>query len=223
MQIKIITIDGPSGTGKGTMANLLSQHLGWRCLDSGALYRLVGLAVKRAGINTENVEKVSEIVRNMDINFRPDGIRMSSEDVTNAIRTEEIGNMASKIAAIPEVRTELLAWQRDYVQEPGLVADGRDMGTTVFPEARLKIFLTASPEERAKRRYKQLKEKGLDVNLKNLIEEIRKRDDRDQNRSVAPLRAADDALVIESTRLSIEDVFNRILEQVRIAFPDLDV
>lgn len=205
------------------MANLLSQRLGWRCLDSGALYRLIGLAVKRAGVSAENVEKVREIVRNLNIDFEPDGIRMGREDVTDAIRTEEIGNMASKLAAIPEVRADLLAWQRKYVQEPGLVADGRDMGTIVFPDAEVKIFLTASAEERATRRYKQLKEKGLDVNLSDLIEEIRKRDDRDQNRSVAPLRAADDALVVESTRLSIDDVFNRILERVRIAFPDLDV
>ncbi len=223
MQARIITIDGPSGSGKGTIANLLSKHLGWHCLDSGALYRLTGLAVERAGISTENVKKVNEIVRNMDITFHPDGIRMGSEDVTDAIRTERVGNMASRVAAIPEVRAELLDWQRNYVREPGLVADGRDMGTIVFPAAAVKIFLTASAEERAKRRYKQLKEKGLDVKLNSLIEEIRERDDRDRNRSVAPLKAAEDALVVESTRLSIQDVFNRILERVRNAFPDLDV
>lgn len=223
MQVRIITIDGPSGSGKGTIANLVAKRLGWRCLDSGALYRLVGLAVKRAGISIENVAKVNKIVRNMDITFSPKGIRMGGEDVTDAIRTEEIGNTASKVAAIPKVRAELLAWQRDYACDPGLVADGRDMGTIVFPEAALKIFLTASAEERAKRRYKQLKEKGLDVNLNILIEEIRKRDDRDRNRSVAPLKAADDALVVESTRLSIQDVFNRILERIHIVFPDLDV
>lgn len=220
---RIITIDGPSGSGKGTIAALLSRRLGWRCLDSGALYRLAGLAVERAGISIEHADKLTKIIINMDIAFHPDGIRMEGEDVTDAIRTEAVGSAASRVAAIPEVRAALLDWQRGYARDPGLVADGRDMGTVVFPHAEVKIFLTASAEERAQRRYKQLKEKGLDVNLKNLIGEIRERDDRDRNRSVAPLKAADDALVVESTGLSIDEVLNRILGQVRIAFPDLDL
>ncbi|MES9938821.1 MAG: (d)CMP kinase, partial [Sedimenticola sp.] len=150
---RVITIDGPSGSGKGTIAELVAERLGWHCLDSGALYRLVGLAVDRADISFEDAAKIAEIARNLDVEFHGRKILMSGEDVSLAIRTETAGNNASKVAAIPEVRTALLAWQQDYAREPGLVADGRDMGSVVFPGAEVKIFLDASAEERAERRY----------------------------------------------------------------------
>ena len=220
---RIITIDGPSGSGKGTIAALLSDHLGWHCLDSGALYRLVGYSVQQAGIGFDNASKISEIAENMQVEFSGGKTFLNGEDVTSAIRTETAGNNASKVAAIPEVREALLRWQRAYAKAPGLVADGRDMGSVVFPEAAVKIFLDASAEERAERRYKQLIEKGLDVNLRTLIAEIRERDERDRNRSVAPLKAPDGALVVESTNLSISEVLEKVLEKVRSTFPDLVV
>ncbi len=219
----VITIDGPSGSGKGTIAELLAKRLGWHCLDSGALYRLVGLAAERAGISFDDAANLAEVARSMDVEFRSGQVLMDGEDVSTAIRTETAGNAASKVAAVPEVREALLQWQRDYAREPGLVADGRDMGSVVFPDAEVKIFLTASAEERAERRYKQLKEKGLDVSLASLVTEIRERDERDQNRSVAPLKAPAAALEVESTALSIEEVLDRVLDRVRSTFPKLDV
>jgi cytidylate kinase len=219
MNDPIITIDGPSGSGKGTVAGLLAERLGWRVLDSGALYRLVGLAVERAGIDFENADKISEIARNLDVRFEAGKVSMAGEDVSLAIRSERAGNNASKVAALPAVRQALLDWQRAQAGAPGLVADGRDMGTVVFPQAPVKIFLDASAEERAKRRYKQLMEKGLTANLANLTAEIRERDERDRNRAVAPLRPAEDAVVIDSTSLSIEAVLECVLELARKAFP----
>ncbi len=219
---RIITIDGPSGSGKGTVAGLLAQRLGWRILDSGALYRLVGEAAREAGIDFNNEEEVADIARKLDANFEGDKIFLGERDVTNVIRSETAGNNASKVAAIPRVREALLQWQRGYACEPGLVADGRDMGTVVFPEAQLKIFLDASPEERAKRRYKQLIEKGLPANLASLTAEIRERDERDRSRSVAPLRPAEDAIVIDSTNLGIDEVLTEIMGHVHRVFPDLE-
>ncbi len=219
----VITIDGPSGSGKGTIAERLAKRLGWHCLDSGALYRLVGFAAERAGISFDDAAKLAEIARSMSVEFRSGQVLLNGEDVSSAIRTETAGNAASKVAALPEVREALLQWQRDYAREPGLVADGRDMGSVVFPNAEVKIFLTASAEIRAERRYKQLKEKGLDVSLASLVTEIRERDERDQNRSVAPLKAPAAALEVESTALSIEEVLDRVLDRVRSAFPKLDV
>lgn len=210
---KIITIDGPSGSGKGTISQRVAQQLGWHFLDSGALYRLLGLAVSRKGVELDEVDRIADIAKTMSVQFENARILLDGDDVTDTIRTETAGNNASKVAAIPQIRAALLAWQRDYAKPPGLVADGRDMGSVVFPDAELKIFLTASAEERAKRRYKQLKEKGLDVNVRNLTVEIEERDQRDMNRSVAPLVAAEGALELDSTSLSIEEVLDIVLKE----------
>ncbi|OQX30489.1 MAG: cytidylate kinase [Candidatus Sedimenticola endophacoides] len=217
---RVITVDGPSGSGKGTLARLVAGRLGWHCLDSGALYRLLGLAVERSGIGFDDPEGVAALARGMQVEFRGDAIYLDGGDVSLLIRTETAGNNASKVAAIPAVREALLQWQRDYARPPGLVADGRDMGSVVFPAAEVKIFLDASAGERANRRYKQLKEKGLDAKLSDLIAEIEERDARDRNRSVAPLMAPDGALVVDSTALSITEVLDLVLERVRGAFPD---
>ena len=219
--VPIVTIDGPSGSGKGTIAHLLADHFGLHCLDSGALYRLLGLAAERARLTPSMVNELVEIASTMKVVFRPGSVLLDDEDVTLAIRTERAGNAASRVAAVPEVRSALLQWQRNYAREPGLVADGRDMGTVVFPEAGVKIYLTASPEERAKRRYNQLKEKGLDANLRDLVAEIRGRDDRDSNRSVAPLLPAPDAFVLESTALSISEVLEQVIGNVSRVYPQL--
>ena len=220
---RVITIDGPSGSGKGTIAGLVAAQLGWHLLDSGALYRLVGLAAGRAGVTGDQKATLADLARNMKVEFQGERVLLDGEEVSLAIRSETAGNAASKVAAVPEVRSALLQWQRDYAREPGLVADGRDMGTVVFPQATVKVFLTASAEERAKRRYKQLKEKGLDANLPDLIAGIRERDERDRNRSVAPLIAAPDALEVESTALSIREVLAKVLDKVYETCPDLRV
>lgn len=215
---KIITIDGPSGSGKGTIAALLAKKLGWQVLDSGALYRLVGLAARNKGLDFSNEAALANIAEKLDVVFDGGKIFLNKQDVTDSIRSETAGNDASKVAAVPAVRDALLKWQQQCASEHGLVADGRDMGTVVFPHAPLKFFLTASAEERANRRYKQLKEKGMSANLAHLIEKIRERDERDMSRSAAPLRPADDAIDIESSNLTIDEVMEKILRNVAEVF-----
>jgi cytidylate kinase len=195
--------------------------LGWHFLDSGALYRVLGLMVEREDIGSENVDKIVYIAKNMPLTFVQGKVLLEGEDVSQRIRTENIGNAASKVAAIPQVREALLSWQRNNAKPPGLVADGRDMGTVVFPHAMVKIFLTASAEERARRRYKQLKEKGLGVTLAGLTEEIMERDERDSKRAVAPLVAAESALRLDSTAMTIEEVYEQALQKINVALSKL--
>ncbi|MFI0374760.1 MAG: (d)CMP kinase [Candidatus Thiodiazotropha sp.] len=221
VRVPVITVDGPSGSGKGTLAQRIAEALGWHFLDSGAIYRVLGLMVERAGIGGENVDKIADMAKIMPLSFDQGRVLLDGEDVSRIIRTETIGNAASKVAAIPQVREALLAWQRNYARSPGLVADGRDMGTVVFPQAKVKIFLTASAEERAQRRYKQLKEKGLGVNLARLTEEIRERDERDSKRAVAPLVASESAYQLDSTAMTIDEVYGRAMQIVSAALSDI--
>ena len=213
----VITVDGPGGSGKGTVTQMLARKLGWHLLDSGALYRLTALAAVRQGVALNDEEGLVKVAAGLDVAFEPtpegEPVRviLAGQDVTADIRTESAGDNASKVAVMQSVRDALLQRQRDFRQAPGLVADGRDMGTVVFPDAPVKIFLTASAEERARRRYSQLKGAGVDVNIDALLEEIRVRDERDMNRSAAPLKPADDAQVIDSTGLSIEEVLDRCM------------
>ncbi|WP_419813531.1 (d)CMP kinase [Bacterioplanoides sp.] len=217
----VITVDGPSGAGKGTVCARLAQELNWQLLDSGALYRITGLASDRKGLGLDDESAVAEVAVNLDVRFEPTpvGVKviLEGDDVTDQIRTEEVGSLASQVAALPEVRIALLQRQRDFQTLPGVIADGRDMGTVVFPQAQVKVFLTASAEERGQRRYKQLTEKGFDASLPALIEDIRARDERDSNRAVAPLKPADDATVIDSTSMTIEEVCNQVLDLVNKA------
>jgi cytidylate kinase len=208
----VVTIDGPSGSGKGTVSGLLAARLGWHLLDSGALYRLVAFAGAREGLAAGDAAGHAALARRMQIAFGQDGTRvlLAGEEVTAALRTEAAGAGASRVAAWPEVRAALLERQRAFARSPGLIADGRDMGTVVFPAAPLKIFLTASAEERARRRYNQLKEKDSGVSLAALSLEIAERDRRDATRSVAPLVPALDAIVLDSTALSAAEVAERI-------------
>ncbi|MGC8121896.1 (d)CMP kinase [Marinobacter sp. VGCF2001] len=213
----VITVDGPGGSGKGTVTQMLARKLGWHLLDSGALYRLTALAAIRQQVALDDEPALVRVAAGLDVTFQPTPpgdparVLLAGEDVTSEIRTETCGDNASKVAVMQPVRDALLQRQRDFRVSPGLVADGRDMGTVVFPDAPVKIFLTASAEERARRRYNQLMEAGVDVNIDALLEEIRVRDERDINRAAAPLKPADDAQVIDSTGLSIEEVLDRCM------------
>ncbi|MFV8781706.1 (d)CMP kinase [Microbulbifer sp. SA54] len=215
----VVTIDGPSGSGKGTIAKLLADRLGYALLDSGALYRLTALAALNAGVDLADGARVADIAANLDIRFAIANGEVSAVlegvDVSRDIRMEEVSMAASKVAAIPAVREALLQRQRDFRAAPGLVADGRDMGTTVFPDAPVKIFLTASAEERARRRYAQLQGRGVSVSLRDLLEDIRARDDRDMNRAASPLAPAEDAVVLDSTDIDIDGVLQKVLELVQ--------
>lgn len=222
----VITIDGASGTGKGTVSQLLAEQLGWNFLDSGALYRVLALAAEKHSVALDNDKALEVLGEYLDVQFIANGgksprIILESEDVTQIIRTETVGNAASIIAALPAVRASLLSRQRAFREMPGLVTDGRDMGTVVFPDAEYKFFLTASPEIRAERRYKQLKEQGVDVNLGSLLEELRERDKRDRERAIAPLKPAEGAVIVDTDHLTVDQVVKKILEEVsrKKAFP----
>ncbi len=218
--VPVITIDGPSGSGKGTICQLLAAKLGFHYLDSGALYRLLGLAAKRHGVELDKVESLAVLAAHMDISFRMNEagdspkVMLEGEDVSSLIRSEQVGSDASIVAAYPEVREALLQRQRAFAVAPGLVADGRDMGTVVFPNADAKIFLTASPKERAQRRYKQLIDKGESVSLAALINQVQKRDERDMCRPVSPLVPANNAVILDSSQMTIDEVLNSGLEIV---------
>jgi cytidylate kinase len=209
--IPVIAIDGPAASGKGTIAQRVAAILGFHYLDSGALYRLVALAAERAGVACDDEAGAAAVAARLDVQFRDGDIWLGARPVGDAIRTEAISAGASRVAALPAVRQALLARQRAFRAPPGLVADGRDMGTVVFPRARLKIYLTASVEARAERRYKQLMEKGLGANMQTLLRDIRERDARDSARTAAPLEPAGDAIEIDTTDLSIEQVVDRVL------------
>lgn len=219
-QVPVITVDGPSGSGKGTICQLLARELGWQLLDSGALYRLVGLAARHHGVELDDQEALVVLAAHLDVQFvaREDDtvqIILEGEEVTDAIRTEAVGKDASIVAALPEVRDALLGRQRAFAELPGLIADGRDMGTVVFPEASLKVYLDASAEERAVRRYNQLINKGLGASLQAILEDIQARDDRDMNRSVAPLKPAADAVILDTTKMSIDEVLAAVMDEAR--------
>ncbi|USE82076.1 (d)CMP kinase [Acinetobacter tibetensis] len=221
MTVKIITIDGPSGSGKGTLAAKLAAHYQFHLLDSGALYRLLGLSLHKQNLLEEidsQIDRCAEIATNLDIRFvttpNETQILLDGEDVTQTIRTERVGELASKVAAIPALRTALFERQRAFAQAPGLVADGRDMATSIFPEAPAKIYLTASAQSRAERRVKQLQGMGLDVKINDILANIEARDKRDTEREVAPLRPAVDALIIDSSELNINEVFNLMTQYI---------
>jgi len=214
--VPVIAIDGPSASGKGTVAQRVAGKLGFHYLDSGALYRLVALAAIRSGVDLGDETALSEVTAHLDVVFEDSEIRLGNEDVSDAIRAEACSNAASRIAAYPEVRQALLARQRAFRRCPGLVADGRDMGSVVFPDAVAKIFLTASAETRAERRHKQLMEKGVDANIATLLEDIRERDRRDSNRAVAPLQVGAGTFLLDTTSLNIEQAVESVLRHADI-------
>jgi cytidylate kinase len=225
--IPIITVDGPSGTGKGTVCSYLTDWLQWNFLDSGALYRVVALAAQKRNIANDDESALANLAENLNVEFKVVGagslvqVILDGDNVTDEIRTEQAGNAASKVAPIVAVRKALFSRQKAFHKAPGLVADGRDMGTVIFPEATLKIFLTASAEERAKRRLKQLKDKGISANLRDLSADIAERDERDSNRAVSPLKPAEDAVIVDTSELGIDEVVAKVSDLVRERIPNI--
>ncbi|MCC5810321.1 MAG: (d)CMP kinase [Ectothiorhodospiraceae bacterium] len=212
----VVAVDGPGGSGKGTVCRALQRATGWHLLDSGAIYRALAFAARRRGVDPQRGDGIVQLARDLDVSFEPDSdgqirVTVDGDDVTLELREERTGNLASQVAVIPAVREALLDRQRAFRAAPGLVADGRDMGTVVFPDAELKVFLTASAEERALRRHKQLKEQGVDGNLADLLREINERDERDSTRATAPLKPASDAEVIDTTGLTVEQVVGKVM------------
>ncbi len=215
ISIPIITVDGPSGAGKGTLGRRLATELGWHFLDSGALYRVLAYAAIQQNLDFSSAEQLSNAALQLDVQFLDRSIIWAGQDVTRAIREVSCSEAASKVSAVPEVRTALLDRQRAFQQAPGLVADGRDMGTVVFPDAPLKIFLDASCEERARRRFQQLQERGVDVSLSGLLRDLEERDRRDRQRPVAPLKPAGDALLFDTTSTDADQVYAEVLALVQ--------
>lgn len=220
-QVPVIAIDGPSGSGKGALTQRLASRLGFHILDSGALYRLIGLAARQRNMRLDDEPALALLAADLDIRFLPTDdpeepiqVVLDGVSVTRQIRTDSAGTDASRVAKLPEVREAITQLQRDFAQAPGLIADGRDMGTVVFVDAPVKIYLTASAAARAQRRYKQLIDKGISANLRDLFESIQARDEQDMNRSVAPLKPAEDALVIDSTSLNLDEVFAQVLDRI---------
>ena len=213
--VPVLAIDGPSGSGKGTLAAWMAAELGWHLLDSGALYRIVAAMAVRRRLDIDREPSMRALAESLRIAFPNGRVLVDDLDLTDEIRTEDMGVLASRVAALPAVRTAILAVQRDFAQAPGLVADGRDMGTVVFPHAGLKIFLDASAEARAERRYNQLKNKGLSVSLRGLLEQIQERDARDRERATAPLQAAHDAMLIDSTQMTIQEVCSTVMQAAK--------
>ncbi len=217
----VVTIDGPSGCGKGTIAAMLAQRLGWHLLDSVALYRGLGYAAIASGVELDDAEALGRLARGLDLRLDGQQLWLSGTDISNQIRTETAAAAASRVARHSQVRDAMLGWQRAAAQPPGLVADGRDMGTVVFASARVKFYLDASLSERANRRYKQLNDKGVNANLAALIEDLHKRDQRDQQRALSPLMAAADAIVLDTTTMTIDTVLARVMDAVRRTLPSL--
>jgi cytidylate kinase len=218
MAIPVLTIDGPSGAGKGTVSRAVAKRLGWHYLDSGSIYRSLAIAVLKHNIDLADEPEIVKVAQSMALEFECNdelAVKLNGEDITSQLGLESTGNAASIVAVLPEVRSTLLQKQKDFKKMPGLVADGRDMGTVVFPDAEIKVFLTASAAERAQRRYKQLIEKGIDANLALLTNEIEERDRRDTERKTAPLSMASDALYIDSSNMTIDEVIEEVLNLIR--------
>ena len=211
----IITIDGPAGAGKGTISKLVSQNMGFHYLDSGAIYRVIAFEANQKGLATDQISQITELIDEINIQFIGDKIFLTDKDVSELIRSEDIGKFASEIAKNEEIRKNILEFQKSFFKPPGLVADGRDMGTVIFPKAKVKIFLTASIQERANRRYKQLILKEKDVNLTDLFQRIKLRDESDKNRKISPLKAANDAYLVKTDNLSIRQSYEKVMEIIK--------